>query len=373
MLKSNIQKILCAFIFCSFFMMGNADPEQVTSGTVTQYNQEWRAIHLFAPWHSEMEMFKRTISEKLAPMGINTIVIEVNYKLAFESYPELREPGQNLTKEDARALAELCRKNNIRLIPLFNCFGHQSWAENNFPLIVKYPELDETPNIPKDNKTIYCRSWCPLHPKTNKIVFSLFDEIIEAFEADAFHVGMDEVFLIASEQCPRCKGKNPADIFAKAVNDNYNYLVRKKNLTMLMWGDRLLDMKKVGYGEWEASNNGTAPAIDMIPKDIIICDWHYEFQNEYPSITYLQEKGFRVLVTPWRNLKATKAFIDYAQKTRTDKMLGYLFTAWVGAQDICPVFLGETEGKKIDKMGIEAAETIKESMKFLKQSTQVKK
>src|SRR5260370_1264356 len=83
---------------------------------------------------------------------------------------------------------------------------------------------------------IYCRSWCPLHPKVNEIVFPLLDEIIDAFQADAFHVGMDEVFLIGSDDCPRCKGKDPAELFAKAVNDLHDHLVRGKKLTMLMWG-----------------------------------------------------------------------------------------------------------------------------------------
>ena len=55
-----------------------------------------------------------------------------------------------------------------------------------FPLLTKYPELDETPQVPPDNPDIYCRSWCPSNPKTNAIVFPLLDEIaafIEHLEA----------------------------------------------------------------------------------------------------------------------------------------------------------------------------------------------
>ena len=102
------------------------------------------------------------------------------------------------------------------------------------------------------------------------VVKSMMDELIDAFRPDALHVGMDEVFLIASDQCPRCRGREPAKLFAKAVNDYHSHLVGKRKLTMLMWGDRLLDDSRMHYDEWEASRNGTAPAIDMIPKDIII-------------------------------------------------------------------------------------------------------
>ena len=44
-----------------------------------------------------------------------------------------------------------------------------------------------------------------MNPKTNEIVFALIDELIDAFQAKAFHVGMDEVFLLHSDQRRRQK------------------------------------------------------------------------------------------------------------------------------------------------------------------------
>ncbi|MCX7765691.1 MAG: family 20 glycosylhydrolase [Candidatus Sumerlaeia bacterium] len=333
--------------------------------TASEKNEEWRAVHLFAPWHNEMPMFKRVITEVLAPLGVNVLIIEVNYKYAFKSHPELREPGDNLTEEDARELAELCRQHSIRLIPEFNCLGHQSWDKTTFPLLKKYPELDETPDVPSDNKGIYCRSWCPLHPKTNEIVFPLLAEIAEAFQADAFHIGMDEVFLIASEQCPRCRGKDPAELFAKTVNDLYKFLGEEKKLTLLMWGDRLLNAKEMNYSEWEASLNKTERAIDMIPKDIIICDWHYGKKDEYLSVPYFQQKGFRVLPASWKELDATLALINYSQQHKTDKMLGHLFTTWYAVNDICPALLGEPNQSQYATEATKTANTLKQGLKYL--------
>ena len=137
--------------------------------------------------------------------------------------------------------------------------------------------------------------------------------MIDAFGADAFHVGMDEVFLVAQPSCSRCNGKNPAELLAKSVNDLHRHIVDERTLTMLMWADRLLDDKKFGYGEWEASKNGTSPAIDIIHKDIIMCDWHYEKRPDgYPSVVYLQEKGFRMLPSTWRNKDAARAMLREA-------------------------------------------------------------
>ena len=300
----------------------------------------WRGVHLGAPGPSGLPLLKRAIEEVLAPLGVNVIVLEVNYRFEFQSHPELRD-GDPLSRAEARDLADFCRQHAIRLILQFNCLGHQSWAKTTFPLLVRYPELDETPEIPLDNPGIYCRSWCPLHPKVNEIVFALMDELIEAFQAEAFHVGMDEVFLIGSEQCPRCRGKDPAELFARAVNDYHRHLVEEKKLTMLMWGDRLLDDREMGYGQWEASRNGTAPAIDLIPKDIIQCDWHYELRDDYPSVRYFQQKGFRVWPSSWKNVEAALALLDCARREATEKMIGHLCTTWVGAEDLCRALLGE--------------------------------
>jgi hypothetical protein len=46
---------------------------------------------------------------------------------------------------------------------------------------------------------------------------------------------------------------------------------------------------KTGYGQWDASENGTAPAIARIPKDIVICDWHYGQPADFPSIRLFQD------------------------------------------------------------------------------------
>lgn len=228
----------------------------------------------------------------------------------------------------AGRLADACRANGIRPIPQLNCLGHQSWAARTAPLLVKYPQFDETPGQFPGNKGIYCRSWCPQHPDVNPIVFALMDELIDAFKADAFHVGMDEVFLIASEHCPRCKGKKPADLFAKAVNDYHAHLAGKRKVEMLMWGDRLLNGKSTGYGLWEAAFNGTHPAIDRIPKTIIICDWHYGKRADYPSIPFFIEKGFRVWPSGWDKVDATEALADAVLKHRGPRMLGHLCTIW---------------------------------------------
>jgi len=302
----------------------------------------WRGVHFLSPGRDGLPILLRAIDERLAPMGVNVILYEINYGYEFESHPELRA-GVALSREDVKALLAVCRKHNIRLIPQFNCLGHQSWAQTTFPLLSRYPEFDETPWVPADNKGIYCRSWCPLHPDVNPIIFALMDELIEAFEADAFHVGLDEVFLLADSRCPRCAGRDPAELFARAVTDYHDHLVKKRGLTMLMWGDRLLDAKATGYSDWEASGpqSGTAPAIDLLPRDIVMCDWHYGLRGSYPSVKFFQEKGFRVWPASWNFAPAARALFNDSRREATPLLLGHLCTTWYDAREVAAALLGE--------------------------------
>jgi len=139
---------------------------------------------------------------------------------------------------------------------------------------------------------------------------------------------MDEVFLIGSEHCPHCKGHDTGQLFAKATNDYHSHLHDERGVEMLMWGDRLLDDATTGYGKWEAADNKTHKAIDLIPEDIVICDWHYTLRDSYPSIPLFLDKGFRVWPSGWKEVEATKALIDFSHLYRTGRMLGHLCTTW---------------------------------------------
>lgn len=317
-----ISKIITVFVLvlagCAGLKKGMVEPEK---------KETWKAMHLLG-YYTDISLasFAEKIPQ-LAKNGINVLILEVDYHFEYRSHPELRQGDEQITVQGAKKFANICRKNDIRLIIEFQCFGHQSWAKETFPLLTQYPEFDMTPNAFPENENIYCREWNPLNPKVHDIIFELIDELIDAFDASALHVGMDEVFLINNEKSI-IKDKDPAKVFAGVVNDFYHHLVEEKGVEMLMWGDRLIDGNKFDYGEWESSLNGTAGAVDMIPKDIIICDWHYEIRDSYPSVNMFTSKGFRVLPTSFRDVEACSRFIHYSQTINDPKVLGHLFTSW---------------------------------------------
>lgn len=325
----------------------------------------WRGVHVMA-WgpaggNEGLAVLKRAIDEVLRPLGVNVLVYEVGYNFAFDSHPDMRFE-KTISKEEAGGLARFCKERGIRLIPQFNCLGHQSWVKGNmvFPLMSVHPEFEEVPDVPDEERAKKLKNWCPLHPEVYPIVFDLIDEIATAFEADAVHVGMDEVLVFASPKCPRCAGKAPSELFAHAAGELHRHIAGTRGWTMLMWGDRLLDANATGMGDgWEASNKDTAQAIDTIPKDIIICDWHYGAHDVFPSIDLFVRKGFRVWPTGWKSAQGGLRMTEYARADTTGRVLGYLGTSWVVAPGhFAQALLGEGDPEVLRDRALPAAKAL---------------
>ncbi len=262
-----------------------------------------RGFCIAAPQPAELDDFIKFIRNDLAPRQVNTLILRVDFNYHFTSHPELRDEVA-LSAADVKKIVATCQAVHIRVIPQINLLGHQSWAGKVNNLLRVYPEFDETPYVkmPENYEWpnadgLYCKSYCPLHPGVHKVVFDLVDEICAAFEADAFHAGMDEVFYIGHDSCTRCSGRDKAELFAGEVTVIRNHLA-EKGRQLWIWGDRLIDGKTTGMGVWEASFNNTYRAVDLIPKDVMICDWHYERADQTP--VYFAMKGLQVVTCPWR-------------------------------------------------------------------------
>jgi hypothetical protein len=340
---SSMKKVL-TFLLLFVFTLG-----------LTQNSNEKvvRGLCIAAPNSKQHERFLKFIKDELIPRKINTLVLRVDFNYEFTTHPELRD-NNPLTKKHVKQIVDLCKKNGIEIIPQINLLGHQSWANKTNNLLLVYPQFDETPHIKMPEKYewpnadgLYCKSYCPLHPDVHKVVFNLVDEIMDVFEADAFHAGMDEVFYLGDDKCPRCSGRDKAELFAGELTKIRNHLALK-NRKLLIWGDRLLDGKTTGLGMWEGSMNNTHRAIDLIPKDIVICDWHYD--NPEPTAIYFALKGFDVITCPWNKpevalvqLEDFKRFRKNARPELASRYKGIMQTIWSDAGTFMDIFYDKNE------------------------------
>ena len=105
-----------------------------------------RGLCIPAPKAAQLDRFIHFVDEELSKLQVNLLILRVGYNYQFQSRPEFaNEDG--LSKTDVKKIVAICQKHNIRIIPLINLLGHQSWHGNLGKLLTLYPQFDETPHI----------------------------------------------------------------------------------------------------------------------------------------------------------------------------------------------------------------------------------
>ena len=331
-----------------------------------------KGIVLTAPLTHELDDVVKFIDEYLAPRGFNMLVLQVRYRYQFKTHPEVwgYDP---LSYDDVKKLLAVCKKNNIKIVPKMNLIGHQSGFPNEPTDGIIHGHNDESSDIPDgllraypsfdeqqgEKEVYYARSICLSSRAAKIVVYELIDELMDAFEADSIHIGCDEAFNVGL--CPKCSEKSKSELIANWIN-GINEHVKKRNGTVLMWGDRLLSMNEAKYDPWESSDNGTDGALDTLSRDVVICDWHYNKYESYNSVDIFGKKGFKMMVSPWRDKEALDAFLDYAIKHDNGHINGVLMTTWCGSGDLAKRLLYGEKGRWLHTEQI--AKTIDEVFKI---------
>ncbi len=338
--------------------------------------------------HEAVPALIRLLAEGLAPLGCNALILEFNPGYSYRCFPQYTTGTFNA--RSAALLRDACRKHHIRLIPLFQGLSHQSdFSPEPWPLFKDHPELLETPDISKDAAwpDFYCHSWCASNDDVYKFVLPMIDELADVFEPEVMHIGIDEVFELGEDSCPRCRGKNKADLLARTVKKLYDHLA-SKNIETMMWGDRLLDAAKLGYQMWEADKFGMHPAFDdkdRIRRDIMICDWHYDYHDHgYPSVDQFMEAGFYTIPSVAVDIRQVKHFWSHCleavylgkKMNWPGQMAGMLFTHWTpltasGVDDLLRGIRRETVDRTIPFGSGETGEVIGQMMAAVKQMRKV--
>jgi hypothetical protein len=256
---------------------------------------------------------RRMIEGVLARHKINTLFLECE-SIAWESHPELNPQGTK--PADVADLVRWANEHFIEVIPQIQSLGHcEYW------LLKTHPELAENPASPYNS--------CPSNPETYRLLFDLYREVEAIFHPRYFHIGHDELnndFGI----CPRCKGKSPSQLFADEVQKLHDYWAERK-VPIMLWSDMLLapteELRKQG-----ACNGGPplniAEALPKLPKDVIICDWHYRDKfEEFPSLAIFKAAGLRVIATPWSRLGN---IWNFSRAAKSGGVMGMMGSTWCG-------------------------------------------
>jgi len=258
----------------------------------------------------------------------NALFIMVNNKVIYDRYPEITsseaedmravKPGwRPMTKKDLREIVLYAQGKGLEVIPEVKFLTHQEKF-----LRRSHPEL-------MLNEVTYN----PNKPKVYDIVFAVIDELVEIFKPHYFHIGHDEMREVWKKKANN-KSKIPTyQDFANDANRIADYL-KTKGVRTMMWGDMLLNpddlslsnnMRKTFHGGLKDYYK----ASDLLSKDIIIIDWHYDVnENAFPSVDYFLSKGFSVMGATYKNRVVMEKFVQYVCTNKTSKILGMIATTW---------------------------------------------
>jgi hypothetical protein len=343
-------------------------PVSLTADDPPPAQEDWnklpvRALLLFAPAPDDVDLLCRFVKDDLPKEGVNTLVMMIDYRYQFRSHPELADRNA-LSETQVKRIAQACRDAGVTLIPEMNLLAHQSEQEDIGILLRTYPQFDESPDLVPPHPWhadgefgFYTKCLCTRHPDLLPVIFSLMDEVIDACEAEAFHAGLDEAWIVGHNRCPRCGGHDPAELFADYVTALHAHLAGQ-GCRMWMWSDRLIDGNVTGLHAWQASKNNTHRAIERIPKDILICDWKYE--DAPPTPAYFAVKGFDVLPSFCYDADAALGQLDLVRLLRrngrrrsfspviSSRVRGIFATSWCSARDFIDAYHGTPGAKPSD-------------------------
>ncbi len=218
---------------------------------------------------SNLDNFKKIISH-IARYKMNTYMPYIEDMLAFDNYPTIGKNRGALTKAEVKEILAFAKKNFVEVIPIFQTLGHYEniLSQDEF---LKYAEFigAASLNVSSDSTYIFLED--------------MLKEVFELFPSEYFHMGADEswdVGLGASKKL--VEETNIAVVHANHYKKVYD-ICKKYNKKVMMYGDILLDHPEI---------------LSLIPKDIIIVDWHYRADEDYLSTKTIRNAGFDYLVSP---------------------------------------------------------------------------
>ncbi len=304
----------------------------------------FRGAHLYLPSVQQMPYARNLVKHLLSPMGYNAVIIEIGGVMEFKSHPEINAGWKNAVEKqragvwpalphgdladgsivpqaEVAAFCDYIRSFGIDAIPEIQSLGHVQY------LTIAHPELaervgemeevtdDRAADIPPD--AFYPHCYCPSSEAAYRVMFELIEEILAVVKPQRYvHMGHDEVYQIGV--CPVCREKDPAQLYAQDVQRYYDYL-KARGLQMMIWADML--QPDSGYR--------TVPAIDLLPRDILMLDFIWYFHPGKDIEDNLLKKGYPVVMG---NMYSSH-YPRFEARRRKEGMRGAQISAWVSTSE----------------------------------------
>ncbi|MCR4578532.1 MAG: family 20 glycosylhydrolase [Clostridiales bacterium] len=288
----------------------------------------FRAIHLCI--FPDTSLFNIEKAIHLAGfLKFTHVVLEFWGTFRYECLPALSWRGRSFSKEELAPLVELARSYGMEIIPMVNHCGHASQSRSRYG---RHTVLDQDPRLSclfePDGWT-----WCLSNPDTYKLQQAMRNELEDLCGPGSyFHLGFDEAYSFAT--CDRCRRRVSHELLAEYLN-RLTEDVCASGRRPIVWHDQFIRCSDFGEGSIIANggDRGTADALNMLDRRIIIADWQYGYTDGFdPTSKLFMEKGFDTIICPWDDPENVRSV---SGSVKTLGAFGVMFTSW----DHLPAFL----------------------------------
>ncbi|TLD42407.1 MAG: beta-hexosaminidase precursor [Candidatus Jettenia ecosi] len=277
-----------------------------------------RALHLVIIKGLRPEAMKEQI--KLARFGhYNTLIIFIKDNVRFNTMEQLAS-ADAWTKEEFLDVVRFARENGLDVIPEIKLLTHQ-----NKLLKIFYPHL-------MYNQATYD----PQNKDTYDTILPMIDEVIDLINPKAFHIGHDELAGLSPVSSKKWLRKGevplPRHLFLADVQYLHKHL-KNRGIKTWMWGDMLIAPKEFPtmLARHLHGIKGYSSLRGKIPRDIVICDWHYfDEQSDFPSALSFVKTGHKVLGATWKKEKTIRNFSRYIINMSPNAE-GMIATTWLAS------------------------------------------
>jgi Glycosyl hydrolase family 20, domain 2/Glycosyl hydrolase family 20, catalytic domain len=225
-----------------------------------------RWVHLYLPARDQLAFAERYFRDFLLRYKWNGVVLEVGGGMRLDSHPEISvgwrrtvaewyahgetmdklgegiplgtanrfaaslhvgvAGGGYLEKADVRRLAAVADQYGLEVVPEIQSLSHSYYIASARRDVAEDPDMT------------WPDSYCPSNPESYRILFDVIDEYLDVLKPRRVHIGHDE--WRAGAFCPRCRGQDTGELYARDVQKIQEHL-RAKGVEAWMWGDHFVD------------------------------------------------------------------------------------------------------------------------------------
>ena len=320
----------------------------------------FRGLRMYLPGQETTPAFKRFLRDFAAPCKYNTLILETNAAMRFERRPELNAgwlelarnmnttrrsrpegPGRQfqdsvhhdtgdfglVEKEEVADLVDFARQHGFEVIPEIPSLTHAYY------LLARHREFAEIRDAEWPD------TYCPCCDEVYDLLFDVIDEYLEVMDPEMVHIGHDE-WRMPMDVCPRCKGRDYGELFARDVNRVYEHLMAQ-GVRVALWGDHLLEgvrgrefREKTTLSGYTFRMPGALTpeqVVERIPKDILVFNWFWNEESRddaEANEAQLAEWGFQQV---FGNFTTAMLDQDYGRRSARESLLGGAPSAWTAA------------------------------------------